>query len=39
MAEFVEESTDGERPGPHNGSRVVRHVDPVHTPDQLLGIL
>jgi hypothetical protein len=39
MAEFVEESTDGERPGPHNGSRVVRHVDPVHTPYQLLGIL
>jgi hypothetical protein len=39
MAEFVEESADREGPGPHNGGRVVRHVDPVHTPYQLLGIL
>jgi hypothetical protein len=39
MAEFIEKSADRERSGPHNGRRVVRHVDPMHTPDQLFGIL
>jgi hypothetical protein len=39
MTEFVEESADRKRPGPHDGGRVVRHVDPVHAPHQLLGIL